>query len=131
VSAAYVDSSALVAVAFDEPGAGHVRAALRGCNPLFSANLLEAELRSALLRERIDGDPAALLAPISWVLPNRVLAHELRTALAVGHLRGADLWHVACALYLSPDATGLRFVSRDQAQRNIAAKLGFIVLPRR
>ncbi len=42
---AYVDTSCLVAIAFDEPGADKVAARLRRFERLFASNLLEAELR--------------------------------------------------------------------------------------
>ena len=35
------------------------------------------------------------------MLPDRPLTHECTKALTAGYLRGADLWHVACALYLA------------------------------
>jgi hypothetical protein len=50
----------------------------------------------------------------------------MREILRHGRLRGADLWHLACALYLAdgrPD--GLAFLSRDGPQRSLARGLGF------
>ncbi len=41
------------------------------------------------------------------------------------HRRGADLWHLACALWIAPDARGLAFVTLDKRQREVARKLGF------
>ena len=43
---AYADTSALVAVAFSEPGAEAVTERLNACTTILSSNLLEAELRS-------------------------------------------------------------------------------------
>jgi len=51
VRLAYVDTSCLVAIAFEEPGADAVAARLLRFDRRFSSNLLEAELRSTLLRE--------------------------------------------------------------------------------
>jgi len=48
MKAAYVDSSCIVAVAFGEKGSARVRQSLLVYDELFSSNLLEAELRSAL-----------------------------------------------------------------------------------
>lgn len=45
---AYVDTSCLVAIAVAEPGARKVAGRLGRLDRLFSSNLLEAELRSAL-----------------------------------------------------------------------------------
>ena len=42
-----------------------------------------------------------------------------------GQLRGADLWHVATALYVAGEADRLCFVTLDQRQRDAAAALGF------
>jgi hypothetical protein len=40
------------------------------------------------------------LAGVSWILPDRRLTAEIQRVLDVHPLRGADLWHVATALYL-------------------------------
>jgi uncharacterized protein with PIN domain len=47
MSLAYVDTSCLVAVVFDEPGAQELAIQLEGYDRLVASNLLEAELRSA------------------------------------------------------------------------------------
>jgi hypothetical protein len=60
-----------------------------------------------------------------WLHPQRPLTAEFRRILAVGHLRGADLWHLACALWTAPDARELAFVTLDKRQRDVARKLGF------
>jgi hypothetical protein len=39
--------------------------------------------------------------------------------------RGADCWHLATALYLSPDPSALTFLTLDLAQRHVAKALGF------
>ena len=49
--------------------------------------------------------------------------------LETGYLRGADLWHVATALYVSPQARNLSFATLDARQSDIAAALGFRILP--
>lgn len=97
MSVAYVDTSALLAVTFGEEDAAALAATLTGFTRLVSSNLLEAELRAACHREgRVV--PGHLLARINWVLTHRPLSLEMETALRAGHLRGADLWHVATAL---------------------------------
>lgn len=120
----YVDSSCLVAVAFAEPGYEALVARLEGLDQLYSSNLLEAELRAAFRREGVAAD-GALLGRLSWVLPDRPLSAELQVVLAAGQLRGADLWHLACALYLSPDPRELAFLTVDRQQAVVAATLGF------
>lgn len=122
---AYVDSSCLVAVAFDEPGARKLAARLRRFDRLFSSNLLEAELRSALSREGVDGRAEDLLSWIAWIYPNRPLTAEYTRITAGGYLKGADLWHLANALFLSPDAEDLSFLTLDTRQADVAGRLGF------
>jgi hypothetical protein len=124
VAIAYIDSSSVVAMVFGEPGARRVTTASRTYTRLVSSNLLEAEVRSALQRERAAPVPG-VFSGIDWVHPNRALTSEFERVVAHGPLRGADLWHVACALFLDPSATELAFITLDVPQRRIAAALGF------
>jgi predicted nucleic acid-binding protein len=125
VNAAYVDSSCLVAIAFDEPEAKRLSPRLRRFDRLFASNLLEAELRSALLREGVASPPDDLLSWITWVFPNRSLTPELCRIAQVGYLKGADLWHLAHALHLAPEANELVFLTLDKQQAAVAKRLGF------
>lgn len=120
----YVDTSCLVAIAFGEATAGRVTARLRRFDRLFASNLLEAELRSALLREGIPDRGTTLLSWITWVYPNRPLTPEFDLVAAVGYIKGADLWHLANALFLAPTGKDLVFLTLDERQREVAAKLG-------
>jgi hypothetical protein len=85
---AYVDTSCLVVIAFDEVG-------------------------------------ARLLSGLTWVYPNRPLTRELDRVIATGYLKGADLWHLACALFLAPDGKDLTFATLDRRQEEVAARLRF------
>ena len=38
---------------------------------------------------------------------------------------GADAWHLACALFLDPDANELVFLTLDRRQRDVAKSIGF------
>lgn len=100
---------------------------------LVSSNLLEAELRATFLREQIgNGEEErleALLARMSWILPDQALSEEMRQVARHGYVRGADLWHLACALFLSGDSRDLVFATFDLRQREIAKSLGFEVAP--
>ena len=123
---AYVHTSCLVAIAFDEPGAVEVAARLRKHERLLASDLLESELLAAFSREGVGQELAApLLKAVGRVRPDRAISEELQQVLAVGHLRGADLWHVACALYLAPRPDDLVFETLDVRQRQVAAKVGF------
>jgi hypothetical protein len=90
---------------------------------LYSANLLEAELRSAFAREGV-GWSDVLVAPIGWVLPPRSLGPEMERVLNAGLLRGTDLWHVACALFLWEEIHSLTFLTLDERQRTAATEMG-------
>ena len=48
-------------------------------------------------------------------------------ARAGQHLRGADLWHIATALYTTPEPGDISFVTLDHRQRTVAKALGFHV----
>lgn len=122
---AYVDSSCLVAIAFGEPGYEEVVARLNRCERLFASNLLEAELRAALAREGAAGAEGDLLSGFTWIYPNRPLTAEYERILAAGTLKGADLWHVACALFLAPEPKELAFLTLDRSQKAVARALGF------
>ena len=124
MSVAYVDTSVLVALAFDEPDGAGMSNRLEAFSRLLSSNLLEAELRAACAREACSFSES-LVANLTWVLPDRSLAPELAAVLTAGYLRGADLWHAASALYVAPAPGDLWFVTLDERQRSVAATLGF------
>jgi predicted nucleic acid-binding protein len=121
---AYLDSSCLVGLAFGEGEATRWRKRLLGFDQLLSSNLLEAEVRAALLREGVAGGDE-LLTWVDWVLPSRPLSQEIQQVLGAGYLRGADLWHLATALYLSPYPGELPFLTLDGRQAEVARTLGF------
>ena len=124
MTVAYVDTSVLTAIAFDEPGAESHAQALNEFDRLISSNLLEAELRVVFAREKVPFQEN-LIAGVEWVLPNRSLAAEFATVLEAGYSRGADLWHVASALYISPQPDSLSFATLDARQNDVAKTLGF------
>lgn len=125
MTVAYVDSSCLVAIAFTEPGAQRLAARLAAFDRLVSSNLLEAELRAAFAREAVPADPEPLMSGLTWVYPDRPLTREFQVIAAAGYLRGADLWHLACALFLAPAGAGLVFLTLDTRQAQVASVLGF------
>ena len=124
MSVAYVDTSVIVAVAFGEDGAEALAERLSSYSRLVSSNLLEAELRAACRREGRPV-PVHLLARIGWILTHRPLTGEMEAALEAGSLRGADLWHVASALYATPEPAAIAFFTLDRQQASVAAGLGF------
>ena len=126
-AAAVVDTSCLVALAFGEPEATRTVTRLRRFDRLFASALLEAELLAAFRRERAEADVSDFTKDLAFVSPDRPLSMELRRVADAGYLRGADMWHVACALFLSPDPGELTFLTLDQDQRTVARRLGFVV----
>lgn len=114
----------VVALALGERGSTRLRQRVQAFDQLLAANLLEAEVRASLGREGVSAD-AALLDPVSWLLPDRPLTAEIERVLAAGQLRGADLWHLACALFAAADPAELTFLTLDERQRDVAARLGF------
>jgi len=123
VKIAYIDSSCLVAISLDEPGSRDLLVKISRFDRLFSSNLLEAELRSALAREGVGG--RYLLAWMHWVFPRRPLTREIDQILESGILKGADLWHLACAIFLRLQVSDLSFLTIDSNQGQVARSLGF------
>ena len=126
MSVAYVDTSAVATVVFEERSAEGTAKRLASFARLLSSNLLDAELRAALSREGVPYSPV-YVEHIEWVFPDRPLAAEMEAVLKAGHLRGADLWHVATALSAAPDPHEVTFITLDARQRAVAAELGFLV----
>ncbi len=123
-----MDTSAVLAAVFDEPAAAAVRRELGRHERIYASNLLEAETRAAAGRE---GTPRqqleSTLAQLTWVLPDRSLSVEFDELGPHGDLRGADLYHLACALYLSGKGERLPILTLDRAQARVAAAAGFPV----
>jgi len=127
VTAAFVDTSCFVALALRERAGDAVRRRLARFDLLAASPLLEAELRAVVRRERVEADTsfASWLGAVSWVVPDRTLSQEIGTVLSAGCVRGADCWHLATALYLSPDPSELTFLTLDERQAEVARALGF------
>jgi predicted nucleic acid-binding protein len=120
---AYVDTSCLLALAFSEPGWEDLAESLGNFDVLISSPLLQAEFLSALAREGSRDDH--YLAWIEWFHPGRDLGAECRDILDHGFLRGADLWHMACAVALRENVESLAFLTLDERQRSVAVQLRF------
>lgn len=126
MAVAYIDTSCLVAIAFGEAGAAAIDRRMRQFDELVSSSFLEAELRSAFRREGVEF-AAGVAADLSWLIPDRPLTEEIARVLESGYVRGADCWHLATALYLSPDSASLTFLTLDEPQRRVAKQLGFAI----
>ncbi len=129
MSVAYVDTSVMLAIAFTEPGWENQAARLAEFSEINSSNLLESEALSASAREGRTF-PRQVLDRVQWVFPDRPLSAEIETALSAGgYLRGADLHHVATALYMAGAPERMAFVTLDDQQGAVAAALGFRTEP--
>lgn len=113
-----------MAIAFGERGATALARRLTTFDELVASNLLEAELRATFAREGVEFD-AGIMTTVSWIIPDRPLSAEIAQVLTAGHVRGADCWHLATALYLAGDPAAITFLTLDAHQRDVAGALGF------
>ena len=79
---------------------------------------------ATLRREGFATDHGAVQG-VEWISPSRRLTPELTRVLSAGYVRGADAWHIACALLVDPGAKELTFLTLDERQREVAVALGF------
>jgi len=114
----------MIAIGLREHGSAAVRERVLSYDVILSSNLLEAEVAAAFRREQVAVDPG-LLRPFEWVLPERPLTDELERVFTTGYLKGADAWHIACALHIAGSFRDLAFLTLDSRQRDVAAQLGF------
>lgn len=129
MSTAYLDSSALIAIEFREADFDFLLEKLVRYESIISSNLLEAEYKSACIRNKREYSNT-FLSEIDWIFPDRSLASEINKILNAGYLRGADLWHVAVALYardITVAKQDILFVTKDFKQGKVANAVGFSV----
>ena len=126
MATAYVDTSAILAIAFEEPAGERVALRLAGYSDWVSSNLLEAEVRAAFARDARGLDDV-YVPQIKWVTPERALTEEITQVLRAGYVKGADAWHLAAALYATFELDIVAFITLDAQQRRVAEALGFEV----
>lgn len=125
----YVDTSVLVAILFRESKFAKLSRLLLEYDEIFSSHLAEAELASAASREKVDLALARkIMANISLIMPDRSLFEEYREIFAGGYCRGADAYHLACALYLKEQEDIFEFITLDLQQARVARACGFQVV---
>ena len=115
-----------VAFAFEEVGSESIHEWLNRYEGLMASNLVEAEVQAACHRENLALAPS-FFGSINWELPRRPLSTEITRVLSAGYLTGADIWHVATALYYAADPQEVGFLTLDVRQRKVAESLGFLV----
>lgn len=119
MSATYLDSSAIVKLAIEEPESVILRRSLRRRRPLMSSALAHTEVLRALLLEGELG-----LARGRAVLARLDLDHVLNAAgsMLPADLRSLDAIHLAIARLLRPGSRSARLLRRSDAGRRRARR---------
>ena len=123
MAAIYLDSSALVKLAVEEPESGALRHYLRRRRPIVSSALARTEVVRALL---LEGDEAlargrAVLASVELIRINdRIL--NAAALLRPAEMRSLDAIHLATAQGLATDLA--RVVTYDERMLDAAQQLG-------
>jgi predicted nucleic acid-binding protein len=124
VSILYVDASALVRLAVDEPGADDLARLLQAATEIITSAVALVEVRRALARRLPDYDPDDILDRCTVIaLDASVIARA--GLLAPASLRSLDAIHVASALTIAEDLDA--FVTCDQRQASAAVAAGLPV----
>ena len=121
----YIDTSVLVAMAFDDAGGSFIGRFVKSFDRLYSSNLLEAEFFSAASKERRLADARAFIKPVRFVYPDTNLTKYHERVLTAGDIEGSALHHLSCALYLFQRPQDVFFLSLHPTQAALAAQLGF------
>src|ERR1022692_2211213 len=121
--AIYLDSSAIVKLAIEEPQSPSLRRYLHARRPLVSSALTRVEVLRALL---LEGDAGlargrAVLARLDLIRVNERVLSAAGT-LAPNHLCSLDAIHLVTALQLGEDLG--RIVSYDERMVDAARELG-------
>lgn len=122
-AATYVDSSALVKLAVEEPESAALRRYLRRRRPLVSSALARTEVLRALLLEGEEGlaRGRSVLDRVDLVRVNDRILNAAATLLPV-EVRSLDAIHLATARLLGADLD--RIVTYDERMRGAAAAIG-------
>jgi hypothetical protein len=125
--ATYIDSSAIVKLAVEEPQSGALRLYLRGRRPLVSSALARTEVTRALMPL---GEPALrrgqdVLSRLELIrISDRILAAA--GSLEPAHLRTLDAIHLATAHQLESDLA--RLITYDERMGAAARAMGWSVM---
>jgi predicted nucleic acid-binding protein len=126
MAATYLDSSALVKLAVDEPESEALRRYLRRRRPLVSSALARTEVLRALLLEGNEGVARgrAVLGHVELVRVNDRVLNEAGVLLP-SDLRSLDAIHLATVRHLGTDVSEI--VTYDERMTAAATPLGFKV----
>ncbi len=123
MAATYLDSSALVKLAVEEPESGALRRYLRRRRPMVSSALARTEVLRALLLEGDEGlaRGRTVLARVELIRVNDRILHAAATLLPAD-MRSLDAIHLATAQQLATDLG--RVVTYDERMLAAAKRLG-------
>lgn len=121
----YIDTSVLVAMAFDDAGGSFIGRFVSSFERLYSSNLLEAEFFSAAAKENCLKDATAFIKPIRFIYPDSNLTRFHQRVLEMGQIEGSALHHLSCALYLFQRPEDVFFLSLHPVQATLASRMGF------
>jgi predicted nucleic acid-binding protein len=126
MAATYLDSSALVKLAVDEPESDALRRYLRRRRPLVSSALARTEVLRALLHEGDEGVARGrvVLGHVELVRVNDRILNEAGVLLPPD-LRSLDAIHLATVRHLGTDVSEI--VTYDERMKAVATPLGFKV----
>ncbi len=127
MKATYLDSSAIVKLAVQEPESAALRRYLRRRQPLVSSALARTEVLRALLpsgNEAVNRGRSVLQRLDAMRMNDRIL--DLAGTLVPASLRSLDAIHLATAQQLGPDLAGI--VTYDERMADAATQLGFRVI---
>jgi uncharacterized protein len=123
MAATYLDSSALVKLAVEEPESAALRRYLRRRRPLVSSALARTEVLRALLLEGDEGlaRGRSVLDRVDLIRVNDRILNAAATLLPA-EVRSLDAIHLATARQLAADLG--RVVTYDERMLNAATQLG-------
>ncbi|MBN2717799.1 MAG: PIN domain-containing protein [Deltaproteobacteria bacterium] len=121
----YIDTSVLVAMAFDDAGGSFIGRFVKTFDRLYSSSLLEAEFFSAAAKENRLDDARQFIRPVRFIYPDTNLTDYHEQVLKKGNVEGSALHHLSCALYLFQQPAEVFFLSLHPTQSSLAAALGF------
>ena len=91
---------------------------------LTSGRQISWRLRYELRTPGLEKNSISTAYPPSTGYSLIALTSEISMVVEAGYLRGADLWHLASALYLTPDPKEVTFITLDERQAEVARGLG-------
>lgn len=131
IAAAYLDTSALLAVLFRQPEAERVFNAVRSIPELVASDLIISETLSACRREGVEVSKARVWLERISIIRAVIDEDAAASILEIDYLRGADLHHVASAEWMFKGMENqVCFASLDDRQSAVAEALGFLPLPK-